>query len=220
MRRNVDGAQWKLRAGSPAVSRRRRRVRRNPSLLSISIFLFFYFLFFTTRRMLDRIPPFEVFLFFVFSEISFFLETETKIKQDMISQVIWTFLLFFPRILLYFWGEGRLGTHSVLPELLPFLHNLLFHLRFALWTYILWPIAFPVWRCKKKLHAKKDKVYLLIVCGSFALTKSPCNPPFEFWKSSSTWPEEWGPPLCNHCIAVHRSKKLCIIIKVLHFNWS
>ena len=222
MRRNVDGgAQWKLRAGSPAVSRRRRRVRRNPSLLSISIFLFFYFLFFTTRRMLDRIPPFEVFLFLSFLKLVF-LETETKIKQDMISQVIWTFLLFSPA---YFYIFGEKGDLERIPSFLSctillFLHNLLFHLRFALWTYILWPIAFPVWRCKKKLHAKKDKVYLLIVCGSFALTKSPCNPPFEFWKSSSTWPEEWGPPLCNHCIAVHRSKKLCIIIKVLHFNWS
>ena len=154
-----------------------------------------------------------------------FLETETKIKQDIISQVIWTFLLFFPA---YFYIFGEKGDLERIPSflsrtILPFLHNLLFHLRFALWSYIANSISYLTLQNQTLANStpkKRDKVYLLIVCRSFALTKNPCNPLFEFCKLSSTWHEEWGPPLCIHCNALHWSKKLCIIIKVLHFNWS
>ena len=189
------------------------------------LFLFFCFsIFFFLQRdgCSTGFPPSKFSFFLSFLKLVFFWRRRQRSSRIWFPKSFELSCFFSPA---YFYIFGEKGDLERIPSflsrtILPFLHNLLFHLRFALWTYILWPIAFPVWRCKKKLHAKKDKVYLLIVCGSFALTKSPCNPPFEFWKSSSTWPEEWGPPLCNHCIAVHRSKKLCIIIKVLHFNWS
>ena len=138
MRRNVDGAQWKLRAGSPAVSRRRRRVRRNPSLLSISIFLFFYFLFFTTRRMLDRIPPFEVFLFLSFLKLVFFWRRRQRSSRIWFPKSFELSCFFSPA---YFYTFGEKGDLERIPSflsrtILPFLHNLLFHLRFALWSYI------------------------------------------------------------------------------------
>ena len=115
MRRNVDsGAQWKLRAGSPAVSRRRRRVRRIPPCFLFSTFCFSIFFFYkeTDTRpdsLLWSLP------FFVFSKISF-LETETKDQEgyDFPSHLNFLpFFVLFSRIFFIFWG--RRATWNAFP---------------------------------------------------------------------------------------------------------
>ena len=216
-----------------AASRKSGRVEKEkegpPESLLAFYFYFFVFLFsfFTTRRMLDRIPPFEVFLFLSFLNLVFFWRRRQRSSRIWFpkSFELSCFFCFFPA---YFYTFGEKGDLERIPSflsrtILPFLHNLLFHLRFALWSYIANSISYLTLQNQTLANStpkKKDKVYLLIFCHSFALTKNPCNPLFEFCKLSSTWHEEWGPPLCIHCIALHWSKKLCIIIKVLHFNWS
>ena len=141
-----------------AASRKSGRVEKEkegpPESLLAFYFYFFVFLFSFFYNETDAWPdsPLRSFPFFVFSEISFFWRRRQR------SSRIWfpkSFELscFFPPAYFYIFGEkGDLERipSSLSRTILPFLHNLLFHLRFALWSYIA-IIAFPIWHCKIKL---------------------------------------------------------------------
>ena len=108
-----------------AASRKSGRVEKEKegppeSLLAFYFLMFCFSLLFFYKETYERPDStLESFPFFLSFPKLVFLETDTKIKQDMIfpSFELSCLFCFFPRILLYFWGEGRLGTHSVLPEL-------------------------------------------------------------------------------------------------------
>ena len=216
-----------MRSGSCEPEVRRCRGGEGGSAGTPPCFLFSIFLFFSLFLQGDiwttGFPPSKFFFLFVFSKISFFGdEDKDQAGYDFLSHLNFlAFFVFSPHIFIFL---GRRATWNAFRPSWAALFFLSYITYFSTWGSHYGAIYYVLFDTAKgnsgKFHAKKDKVYLLIVCCSFAPTKNPCNPPFEFWKLSSTWPEEWGPPLCIHCIALHWSKKLCIIIKVLHFNWS